>query len=822
VRRVRVLAVVFTATSAALAITVPTAQASARVMAAVASQQAPTPADAHPVAPVTRDLPVAADSTATAQARQAHAVGTPAPLLVGVATPTEAFSVLGATWQGPLGGATVQVRTQHDGTWSEWTALEPDDTGAEPGSADAASAATTHASAPVFAGPSDAVQTRVVGTGTTPRDLHVVLVDPGTSAADAETATRQPNAVTVGAPAINSRASWGADESLRSRNPGCATPRYTGRIKIGFVHHTDSPNNYSQADVPGIIRGIYAFHVIARSYCDIAYNFLVDKYGGIWEGRAGGTSNPVLGAHSGGFNTDSFGAAIIGTYTSVSPSNASLVALQQLWAWKLGVSYRSPSAPGVLNALPFDGVRYAAGTPVAFNTVSGHRDADLTTCPGNAGQATLPTIRAGIPPQLRVGLISPFAYTTSTTLVSSGLITTQNWTLTITSVATNAVVRTYSGTGTAIGLRWDHRDSDGNPVPDGQYRLTLASNAGPTSVAIPWSTTVALPAVNSSAPAPVTLSAGDALYSPGGQYRLVVQTDGNVVVYGNGRALWNTGTFGHPGATLAMQADGNLVVRDAGRALWNSGTPQAGDTARLTLSADGSLQVVTDYGTQWTNGAPGTDSITAGTTLAAGQYLQSSNDQYKVAMQTDGNVVVYGNGRALWSTGTAGHPGAVLELGTNGTLTVMAGSTALWSSPGTGPNAVLRLTADGDLRVTSGATILWRNGAPGSNTLTANGALAAGQYLRSPSGRYQLLMQAEGNLVLYDSRALWATPTRGAAPQLILQGDGNLVLYNGDGGVLWNTGTAGTGAQNKLVVQEDGNVVLYTPLGPIWSTGTFR
>ncbi len=84
--------------------------------------------------------------------------------------------------------------------------------------------------------------------------------------------------------------------------------------KVAILHHTATTNNYAPQDVPAIIRSIYAFHVEAEDWCDVGYNFLVDRFGRIWEGRYGGIDKPVLGAHAGGFNTNTFGVGMIGTF----------------------------------------------------------------------------------------------------------------------------------------------------------------------------------------------------------------------------------------------------------------------------------------------------------------------------------------------------------------------------------------------------------------------------------------------------------------------------------------------------------------------------
>ena len=91
-----------------------------------------------------------------------------------------------------------------------------------------------------------------------------------------------------------------------------AAPRYADAVRMVFVHHTDTPNGYAPGDVPAIIRSIYTYHVRSNGWNDIGYNFLVDAYGRVFEGRAGGIDRPVIGAHTEGFNTGSVGIAVIG------------------------------------------------------------------------------------------------------------------------------------------------------------------------------------------------------------------------------------------------------------------------------------------------------------------------------------------------------------------------------------------------------------------------------------------------------------------------------------------------------------------------------
>jgi len=105
--------------------------------------------------------------------------------------------------------------------------------------------------------------------------------------------------------------------------------------------------------------------------------------------------------------------------------------------------------------------------------------------------------------------------------------------------------------------------------------------------------------------------------------------------------------------------------------------------------------------------------------------------------------------------------------------------------------------------------------------LGPNEALHANEFRTSVDGRFTLVYQGDGNLVLYfGSSALWASNTSGASPgQAVMQGDGNLVVYNASGVAVWSSGTWGhPGAY--LVVQSDGNLVIYDGASPIWATNT--
>ncbi|MFJ3780032.1 peptidoglycan recognition protein [Streptomyces sp. NPDC090075] len=187
-------------------------------------------------------------------------------------------------------------------------------------------------------------------------------------------------------PKIVTRRGWGADESLRER--GFV---YTGKIKAAFVHHTASGNGYTCSQAPSVIRSIYRYHVVSMGWRDIGYNFLVDKCGTIYEGRAGGVAKAVRGAHTLGFNNNSMGIAVIGTYGSHKPSAAAVTAVAKLTAWKLGLFGANPKGKTYLKS--GGGNLYPKGKNVRLNVISGHRDGYATECPGAKLYAKLGSAR---------------------------------------------------------------------------------------------------------------------------------------------------------------------------------------------------------------------------------------------------------------------------------------------------------------------------------------------------------------------------------------------------------------------------------------------
>ncbi|MER7692543.1 peptidoglycan recognition protein [Streptomyces sp. NPDC097610] len=170
--------------------------------------------------------------------------------------------------------------------------------------------------------------------------------------------------------------------------------RYDDHVVAVFVHHTDSPNAYKCADAPRVIRSLYAGQTGVRRWDDIGYNFLVDRCGTIYEGRAGGVDRAVTGAHTQGFNHGTAGIAAIGTFGAGTPvPRAMTEAIAALAAWKLGLSDVDPRAK-VRLVSSNDLSRYTAGTSAVLPTLAGHDAGFMTNCPGAALTSQLPRIRS--------------------------------------------------------------------------------------------------------------------------------------------------------------------------------------------------------------------------------------------------------------------------------------------------------------------------------------------------------------------------------------------------------------------------------------------
>jgi surface antigen len=333
----------------------------------------------------------------------------------------------------------------------------------------------------------------------------------------------------------------------------------------------------------------------------------------------------------------------------------------------------------------------------------------------------------------------------------------------------------------------------------------------------------------SSITAPASFAPGEGMKSPSGRYLAVIQRDGNFVVYDQGvspqKAMWNSATQGS-GLRVKLQSDGNMVVYSGSTPKWSSSTAPAGgvrlamqDDGNLVMYSRGGIAVWGSYQGKLRNNA---DAILPRTTIAAGNALHSRNGKYRAVMQRDGNFVVYGPNGAEWSTRT-GVAGSSITLQEDGNLVVYAGGTAKWSSStARARDARLVMQDDGNLVMYSkGGLALWstRGGRTGfgEDTLPTGAGIGVGQSLWSHDGRFNAVMQGDGNFVVYGpGGARWSSGTGTSGSSVHMQSDGNLVVYAPGGVAKWSSTTSGTNA--VLVMQDDSNLVIYSAGRALWSS----
>ena len=440
-------------------------------------------------------------------------------------TVTKPFSVVGLTWLGALPKGTVfKARVREAGKWSTWNELHfSDDHGVDAKSAEANG--TRFGTDPFMTAVADAIEVSMTNkSGAAPRDLKVDLIGSQETKQDRALltsvrrldATGSPTdaAVTPGGgvvmrPNIVTRAQWGADETWRD-----PVPRMGTTIVAGFVHHTASTNNYSPEQAPAQMRALYAYYTKSLKYADMAYNFLVDQYGTVYEGRnactygdvnpCDGPTLPVVGAHTAGLNLNTFAISAIGNYDTKKPSNptAMVESIASLMAWKLAPYGLDPNAIASMVSTDTSGLsKYSKGMTAKTPVISGHRDVGKTACPGRYLYPYLPAIRARA-----TELLAPVIHGVSVTPnlidvtaptpvnVSAVIPATGNWNVTVTNQATGELLKSSAGTqGTtsAMAFTWDGTNSAGAPVTTGRYLVSIAATVG-TSVLPPTTSEVVI------------------------------------------------------------------------------------------------------------------------------------------------------------------------------------------------------------------------------------------------------------------------------------------------------------------------------------------
>ncbi|MFC8922691.1 FG-GAP-like repeat-containing protein [Cellulosimicrobium sp. NPDC057127] len=440
-------------------------------------------------------------------------------VLSGSAT-SSGLALVGVTWAAGTDSddTEVSVRTRSDETWSDWESIEVErlreEDSAEAGGGPAGAAARG-GTEPVVVGEVDEIEVALRGSST-PEDPLLVVIDPGSAPSDAAPAapvevpvpgtdepTEDPaddiaggeaataglpadldlgdvvltsrdvttatttvdtetpaaaavaSALTAAKPAIYSRAQWGADESIMIWKP------QVGRVNGAVVHHTAGSNSYTSAQVPAVIRGIYTYHAQSRGWGDIGYNFLIDKFGRIWEGRAGGIDRAIVGAHAAGVNSQAFGLSLMGNYDQATVPAAAMDAMSRLIAWKLS-----------LHGVRANGTASIGGRTMA--AVVGHRDVGQTSCPGANFYPRLGELRASASRLQSVHRSAQYSRDLTGDSMSDLVLSRGGVTSVLTRVGWQWSARVLEGSGWNTGQPLEAGDWDG----DGRGDLMLLDDDG--------------------------------------------------------------------------------------------------------------------------------------------------------------------------------------------------------------------------------------------------------------------------------------------------------------------------------------------------------
>jgi hypothetical protein len=286
----------------------------------------------------------------------------------------------------------IRVR-DHDGEWSEW--MEQED------------------GTPVFVDGADEAQVRApfvprgrlhfVNVSGTAGGLGTGLLNSARGAINSAFISLASTPVAEALapkPPVVKRAGWGADLAAGGCPP--RGPAEYGSVSAAVIHHTVNANDYAPEEAASIVLGICRFHVYGNGWNDIGYNALVDRYGTLYEGRAGGLKRPVVGAQTAGFNTQTTSIASIGDHSLETPTPEAQRSIIRHLAWKMGVNRAYPvTVPVQLTSAGGTGNRYPAGTAVTVPRILGHTTLNKTACPGGAMTPLIGQIQAAVQKRIK-------------------------------------------------------------------------------------------------------------------------------------------------------------------------------------------------------------------------------------------------------------------------------------------------------------------------------------------------------------------------------------------------------------------------------------
>lgn len=323
--------------------------------------------------------------------------GTPAAGATGWSTTVDLVAgtqMVGLTWDADASApdGTIALRSRQAGTWTAWQSIRPD-------LKDMGEPAERVGTDVVWLGQqgADAVEVRVERGPLVALELMRLHHTPGEPEVVPTPQARTSAGRVAAKPPIRTRSEWGAGPYRCSGGPDVAPA-----LKHIVVHHTAGTNSYTASQVPGILQAIYRLHTNGNGWCDVGYNFLVDKFGTIWQGRTGDMTKPVIGGHSRGFNTGSVGVSLMGQFqpgasgvpASGQPTTAMLDSAARLIAWQASLHGLNPRGTVSVTSLGND--KYPAGRVVSLPVINAHRDNGATACPGDTMMAKMAGLRDAV------------------------------------------------------------------------------------------------------------------------------------------------------------------------------------------------------------------------------------------------------------------------------------------------------------------------------------------------------------------------------------------------------------------------------------------
>ena len=333
---------------------------------------------------------------------------------VAVADGSRSFVVHG------VGERHLAYRIEVDDLWSDWQTLSTGSHEAPdglPGEEGASSRSRTVATPVVLPAAATTLEFVIIGGDTSSFDVTFI----GSVSSDqppnpAGAVIGDGTAALVASPSIIARDQWatfGWDYANESCDEG---PSVADHLSAVVIHHTVTDNNYAEEDVVDLMRAIHYSHVVINGWCDIGYNFVVDRFGRVWEARTGSISEAVIGGHARGFNTSTVGVALLGQHhpggrpTSADVSTVAESAVEAVAHWKLGIHGVDPGGMTWLRNRASDPpLRLAGDSWHYLPTVVGHRDLGVTSCPGGHGADLVNDLPAALVARRDVALPYTFA-----------------------------------------------------------------------------------------------------------------------------------------------------------------------------------------------------------------------------------------------------------------------------------------------------------------------------------------------------------------------------------------------------------------------------